>query len=229
MTSSAGTDSSDSPARASNEIALSARSAKGTRLNKRGLETRQALLRKALECLTHGGPEAVSASLIAREAGVTWGTVQHQFGDVDGLWAGVLEYVLDDTSTMKPRLPTSGVLAERVEAIIDLLWDAMDRPTSRAIHHLRLALPRQREDLEAGYPLTAAAIAKFDAAWTEIVEHAFDGFDLDQIRLARVRSLLPGAMRGLHNEQYLSTYTDPAEARLGLAEAITSYLQKGAT
>ena len=27
------------------------------------------------------------------------------------------------------------------------------------------------------YPLTAAAIAKFDAAWTELVVHAFDGFD----------------------------------------------------
>jgi hypothetical protein len=33
-------------------------------------------------------------------------------------------------------------------------------------------------------------------------------------------------MRGLHSEQYLSTYTDPAEARLGLSEAITSYLMR---
>lgn len=204
-------------------------SAKGTRLNKRGLETRQALLRTALECLAQGGPESVSASLIAREAGVTWGTVQHQFGEVDGLWAAVLEHVLDDTSTMKPRLPSSPVLADRVQAIVDLLWTAMDLPTSRAIHNLRLALPRQREELEAGYPLTAAAIAKFDTAWTLIVEHAFDGFDLDPVRLTRVRSLLPGAMRGLHTEQYLSTYTDPAEARLGLSEAITSYLEKGTT
>lgn len=199
-------------------------SAKGTRLNKRGLETREVLLRTALECLAQGGPESVSASLIAREAGVTWGTVQHQFGDVDGLWAAVLEHVLTDTATMRPRLPSSPVLADRVAAIVELLWSAMDLPTSRAIHHLRLALPRQREDLEAAYPLTAAAIARFDGAWTQLVEHAFDGFDLDPVRLGRVRSLLPGAMRGLHSEQFLSSYTDPAEARLGLAEAITSYL-----
>jgi AcrR family transcriptional regulator len=205
-------------------VSETALSAKGTRLNKRGLETRQALLRTALDCLAEGGPESVSASLIAREAGVTWGTVQHQFGEVDGLWAAVLEHVLTNTSTMKPRLPTSPVLADRVEAIVDLLWSAMDLPASRAIHNLRLALPRQRDELESGYPLTAAAIAHFDAAWTEIVEHAFDGFDLDPTRLARVRSLLPGAMRGLHSEQYLSTYTDLGEARLGLSEAITSYL-----
>ncbi len=202
-------------------------SAKGTRLNKRGLETRQVLLRTALECLADGGPESVSASLIARKAGVTWGTVQHQFGDVDGLWAAVLEHVLTDTATMMPRLPDSSVLADRVGGIVELLWSAMDLPTSRAIHNLRLALPRHRDELESEYPATAAAIAHFDAAWTNLVAHAFDGFDLDPVRLSRVRSLLPGAMRGLHSEQFLSSYTDPAEARLGLAEALTSYLEKG--
>jgi AcrR family transcriptional regulator len=210
-------------------LSETALSAKGTRLNKRGLETRQALLHTALDCLADGGPESVSASLIAREAGVTWGTVQHQFGDVDGLWAAVLEHVLLDTPTMKVRPPTSPVLADRVAAIIDLLWTAMDLPTSRAIHNLRLALPRHRDELEASYPQTAEAIAHFDTAWTLIVEHAFDGFDLDPVRLNRVRSLLPGAMRGLHSEQFLSSYTDPTEARLGLSEALTSYLEKGTT
>ena len=201
-------------------------SAKGTRLNKRGLETRQALLRVALRCLADGGPESVSASLVAREAGVTWGTVQHQFGDVDGLWAAVLEYVLSDRITLQPDLPAAR-LSDRVEAIIDLLWTAMDLPASRAIHNLRIALPRQRDELESAYPRTAAAIAHWDRAWTALIEHAFDGYDLDPTRIARVRSLLPGAMRGLHSEQYLSTYTDSAEARLGLREAIISYLQRG--
>jgi AcrR family transcriptional regulator len=199
-------------------------SAKGTRLNKRGLETRQHLLRTALRCLADGGPESVSASWIAREAGVTWGTVQHQFGDVDGLWAAVLEHVLADSAAMTPRMPDSPDLAARVDAVLDLLWTAMDLPASRAIHHLRIALPRQREELEAAYPHTAAAIAHWDDAWTATVKHAFDGLEVDATRLARVRSLLPGAMRGLHSEQYLSSYTDPAEARAGLGGAITAYL-----
>jgi AcrR family transcriptional regulator len=199
-------------------------SAKGTRLNKRGLETREHLLRAALRSLADGGPDAVSASSVAREAGATWGTVQHQFGDVDGLWAAVLEYVLADRGALTPRMPDSPDLAARVDAILDLLWSAMDRPAPRAIHHLRLALPRQREELESAYPRTAAAIAHWDEAWTETVERAFDGLDVDPVRLARVRSLLPGAMRGLHSEQFLSTYTDSDEARAGLAGAITAYL-----
>jgi AcrR family transcriptional regulator len=211
---------SDDPV-TNDEVTLSA---KGTRLNKRGLETRDHLLRAALRVLAEGGPDAVSASSVAREAGATWGTVQHQFGDVDGLWAAVLEYVLADRDALTPRLPDSPDLAARVDAILDLLWTAMDRPASRAIHHLRLALPRSREELESAYPRTAAAIAHWDEAWTATVEHAFDGLTVDPVRLAQVRSLLPGAMRGLHSEQFLSTYTDSAEARAGLAGAITAYL-----
>jgi AcrR family transcriptional regulator len=199
-------------------------SAKGTRLNRRGRQTRETLLRAALRVLAEGGPEEASASSVAREADVTWGTVQHQFGDVDGLWAAVLEHVLAGTEARTPKFPDSPEVATRVDAVLDLLWTAMDLPASRAIHHLRLALPQGRDELEAAYPRTAAAIAHWDEAWTATVAHAFDGLEVDPVRLTRVRSLLPGAMRGLHSEQHLSSYTDPAEARAGLAGAITAYL-----
>ena len=132
--------------------------------------------------------------------------------------------MLADRDALTPRMPDSPDLGARVDAILDLLWTAMDRPASRAIHHLRLALPQDREELESSYPRTAAAVAHWDEAWTETVERAFDGLDVDPVRLSRVRSLLPGAMRGLHSEQFLSTYTDSGEARAGLAGAITAYL-----
>ena len=140
-----------------------------------------------------------------REAGATWGTVQHQFGDVDGLWAAVLEYVLSDRSAMTPGSrtpPTSAPGRRDPRPAVDGDGPARRR---RAIHHLRLALPQGREELEAAYPRTAAAIAHWDEAWTATVAHAFDGLDVDPVRLSRVRSLLPGAMRGLHSEQHLST------------------------
>ena len=199
-------------------------SAKGTRLNRRGLQTRENVLRAALRSLADGGPEAASASAVAHAAGATWGTVQHQLGDVDGLWAAVLEHVLRGTRTRPPSFPDSPDVGVRVDAVLDLLWDAMDQPASRAIHHLRLALPQGRAELEAAYPRTAEAGAHWDQGWTATIGRAFDGLAVDPDRLSRVRSLLPGAMRGLHSEQHLSTYTDPEEARAGLAGAITAYL-----
>lgn len=198
-------------------------SAKGTRLNRRGRETRDHVLKVALRCLASGDPDAVSANLIAREAGVTWGTVQHQFGDVDGLWAAVLEYVAEHRGAAA-RLPDSGDLATRVRAVLDLMWQSLDLPGQLALYHLRLSLPRRREDLEEQFPQTARAIAHWDAAWTAMCEQAFAGLDVDPDKLAKVRHLLPGAIRGLHNERHLSSYTDADAGREGLAEALTAYL-----
>ena len=44
----------------------------GTKLNKRGLETRARLLDVAIRCLADSGGEPVSANRIAKDAGVTW-------------------------------------------------------------------------------------------------------------------------------------------------------------
>ncbi|KAA9156549.1 TetR/AcrR family transcriptional regulator [Amycolatopsis acidicola] len=198
-------------------------SAKGTRLNRRGLETRRNLLKVAIRCLAEGGPEAASANLIAQRAGVTWGTVQHQFGDVDGLWAAVFGYISEHGG---PLIPTPGppTLAELVPAIVENLWSALDAPGSRAIESLRHALPRHREELESEFPLTAAALAAWDVNWTHACKTAFENLDVDDAKLQRIRALLPGAMRGLHGERHLSTYTDLDEARRGLSEAIIAYL-----
>ena len=199
-------------------------SAKGTRLNRRGLETRDSVLRAAVRCLAEGGPESVSANRIAREAGVTWGTVQHQFGDVDGLWAAVLVAVSERSTTLLPALVETDDLGDRVAQVVQLIWDALESPAVRAVHSLRRSLPRERAALEAEFPRTATALAAWDASWDRDVRAAFVGFDVDRTRIRRVRTLLPGAVRGLHDEQYLSSYADILDARRGLAEAITGYL-----
>ncbi|HEX6874293.1 MAG TPA: TetR/AcrR family transcriptional regulator [Nocardioidaceae bacterium] len=198
-------------------------SAKGTRLNRRGLETRDTVLEVAVRCLAEGGPESVSANLVARRAGVTWGTVQHQFGDVDGLWAAVLEHVSRRGASLMP-VSEHGGLRDRVHEIVSLMWNAYEKPAVKAIVNLRVALPRERAVLESEFPRTAAALVDWDAKWEAAVRQAFSGFDMDPVKLQRVRSMLPGAVRGLYSEQYLSSYADMEDAREGLADAITAYL-----
>jgi AcrR family transcriptional regulator len=199
-------------------------SAKGTKLNRRGLETRSTLLKVAVRCLAEGGPDAVSANLVAREAGVTWGTVQHQFGDSDGLWSAVLESISERGTTLIPVPPDVRTLGERVALIIETIWNALEKPTLRAMFNLRSALPRERADLEAEYPRTAAALLDWDRRWEAACRDAFEGIDVDPVKLRRVRGLLPGTVRGLHDEQSLSSFADIGDARRGLAEALTAYL-----
>lgn len=199
-------------------------SAKGTKLNRRGLETRQRLLKVAIRCLAEGGPESASANLVARQARVTWGTVQHQFGDVDGLWAAVLEHISERGGPMIPVSSGLGTVAERVHSIIEQLWQALESPGSRAIHNLQQALPRDRDELEKEFPHTAAALGAWNASWNTACAQAFTGIGVETIKLERVGALLPGAMRGLHSERHMSTYVDLDEARRGLSAAITAYL-----
>ena len=207
---------------------MSSVSAKGHKLNRRGRETRQHVLETAVRCLAAGGPEPVSANLIAREAGMTWGTVQHQFGDKDGLWAAVLDGIsaaIDERGGALLPIPADVTgLSERVTVIIDTIWNALERPAMQAMFNLRSALPRARPDLEAEYPRTAAALVRWDTDWAQACRDAFADFDVDPVKLDRVRSLLPGAVRGLNQEQHLSSFTDFDQARRGLAEAITAYL-----
>jgi AcrR family transcriptional regulator len=198
-------------------------SAKGTRLNRRGLETRRHVLDVAVRCLATGGPESVSANLVAKEAGATWGVVQHQFGDADGLWAAVLEHIAAQFEPMTPA-PTDPDLGQRVRAVIDVLWEAVDLPGSHAIRNLRLALPREVAAAEVAFPRTAAAFASWEGQWRAGCERAFEGLQVSQQKLRRVVALLPGAMMGLRDEQHLVTYVDVDDARRGLTEAVIAYL-----
>lgn len=200
-----------------------AMSAKGTRLNRRGRETRTHLLDVAVRCLAEGGPEAASANAVAKQAGATWGVVQHQFGDADGLWAAVLEHIAEQFEPMAPTEPGQDV-ASQVASIVARLWAAVDLPQSHAIRNLRLALPREIGDLEQSHPNTAVALGHWQQQWTAMCERAFAGLPVDEARLRRVVALLPGAILGLRDEQHLVGYVDIHEARQGLSEAVTAYL-----
>lgn len=201
-------------------------SAKGTRLNRRGMQTRLHMIDVAIRCLASPREgEQISANLVAREAGVTWGTVQHQFGDADGLWAAVLEHILDEWQPVHEPVELSGSLAERVETIVTRFWRSLGAPQARAVGNLRQLLPGKRAELEASFPRSAAAIAAWDRAWTDAYEGALADLAVDEVKLRRVRIFLPGALRGMRSESELTTYSDLDEGRRGMVDAVVAYLR----
>jgi AcrR family transcriptional regulator len=174
-------------------------SAKGTRLNRRGLETRAHILDVAIGLLAAGGHEVVSANLIARAAGVTWGTIQHQFGDTDGVWAAVLDHAAERADAgLRAVTATDLSIEQRVRSIVDAMWDAHDEPT---------------------------VLRRWEAAWNGSWEDLFRGLVRSPVKLRRVRSLLPGAVRGLRADSRLTTFEDVDEGRRGLVDAVTLYLR----
>ena len=195
------------------------------RRNRRGDATRARMLAAALECLSSGDPDAVSANHVAKQAGATWGAVKYQFGDVDGLWAAVLDH-LEERRGGPLSFPGAADTAveARVGQIITTLWRGLDSPDARAIDTLRMALPRERAELEHKLPRTAEALASWQVSWVATCQAAFADLDLDPERVREVAALLPGAMRGLNSEAHLSTYSDLDLARRGLTRSIAAYL-----
>ena len=179
-----------------------------------------------MSCLATGSPEAVSANRIAKEAGVTWGTIQHQFGDADGLWAAVLELVADALTSHRVAgsVRQQRTIARQVSAIVEWLWHALDAPEARAVQTIRMRLSRDHEILTRMWPLTAAAIEDVDKAWTTMISAMLEGLVGSKTKLHRVEQLLPAAMHGIQMQGDISTLTEVGEARRGLADAITAYL-----
>ena len=93
------------------------------RSNRRGLATREALLAAAIDALATGDRAAVSANRIAKKIGVTWGTVQYQFGDADGLWSAVLHHTAERRANLFAATDTGLSLRVRVADIVDTLYD----------------------------------------------------------------------------------------------------------
>ncbi|MFC4604283.1 TetR/AcrR family transcriptional regulator [Rhodococcus kronopolitis] len=201
-------------------------SAAGTRLNKRGLETRARLLEVAIACLADSGSEPVSANRVAKEAGVTWGTVQHQFGDLDGLWVAVVTeiHARSWVELPGPWPARDGSLRERVEGAIDSVWTYLDTTEGRALTALRSWLPPRPSDLAAEYPRTAAALAAREHDWIHGFDYLMDGLDLDPAKLHQVRCLLPAAVRGLGSERQLGFTSELDVARRALAEVLVAFL-----
>jgi AcrR family transcriptional regulator len=201
-------------------------SAAGTRLNKRGLQTRARLLDVAIRCLADSAGELVSANRIAKDADVTWGTVQHQFGDLDGLWVAVITEIHSRSwNSSLDTLPTrAATLRERVDTVIDSVWSYLDTTEGRALTALRTSLPARRSDIAAEYPRTAAAFAARELDWIQGFDYLMDGLDLDPDKLYRVRCLLPAAIRGLSNEREIGFTSDLDIARATLADAVVALL-----
>lgn len=195
------------------------------RTNRRGQATRDAMMEAALRALATGDTAAASANRIAKDAGVTWGAVKYQFGDIDGLWAAVLRRTAERRGQLPSHTNPAAPLADRVSAIIDLLFDGLTAPDSRAIETLRAALPRDGDELERLYPQTSAELRSWGRSWIEACQTAFADVDVDPGRVNEVAAFIPGAMRGLASERQLGSYNDLDVARRGLARAIVTYLQ----
>jgi len=138
----------------------------------RTAETRERVIAAVVQSIAELGYQRTTSAQIARRAGVTWGAVQHHFGDKDGILIAALEASfqrfaeqLADVPAPEESLPT------RVSRFVDRSWQHFGSAHYRSTFEILLNLP---PDLEPSWQSVMLD------GWTRIWSQYFPGSRLSQ-------------------------------------------------
>ena len=128
----------------------------------RTAETRRRVLEAVVECIGELGFQRTTGTEIARRAGITWGAVQHHFGDKNGILAAVLEESFRRFAATLGRPDEGASLEARVSAFIQRAWQHFGGPHYRTTFEILLNLPPEMESSWA-----PGVLGTWQAIWRE--------------------------------------------------------------
>jgi AcrR family transcriptional regulator len=137
--------------------------------SERRAETRGRILAAVLESIEEMGLTRTTAAEIARRAGVTWGAVQHHYGDKRGILVAVLQESTNRFIDQLARVEVEGrSLEERVDAFVRCAWEHF----SSAHYHctVEILLHLAGEDPVPDLPRSLAELQgpSWAASWSRI-------------------------------------------------------------
>ncbi len=171
----------------------------GTRRKRRsdGEVTRARVLKAAVESILEKGYYQTSSNEIARRAGVTWGTLQHQFGTREAL---LLEVATERWASLQERVATANVegdtLEERLHAVLVVLASHYGEPDQLAHLQILLDLSHSPDTSEATRQAIAAHGAGLVQAWRPLFVQALGEAAADPQLVRYAFSTLRGYLTG---------------------------------
>lgn len=176
----------------------------------RSADTRRRAIDAVVECITEMGYPGATASEISRRSGLTWGAVQHHFGDKDGILAAVLEESFSRFTETLDEVPTGGPLGERVAGFVRCAWRHFGSPHYRTTFAILANLPPDP---------TAPWRERLLAAWTDVWKRSFPESRLPPGRTRSLMLYAIAVLTGLAGLQALNRASlGPIEAELGWLE-----------
>jgi AcrR family transcriptional regulator len=117
------------------------------RSQRRGQETREKVIQAAAACVAEEGFASANTNRIVERAGVTWGVLQHHFGDKSGLLDAVLERGMNELEAGFDALVIEGDdVNERVVQVVDAGWKIFTGPLSLASNEIEVNTRAPRAD-----------------------------------------------------------------------------------
>ncbi|VEG51199.1 transcriptional regulator [Mycolicibacterium aurum] len=113
----------------------------------RGDRTRELLIDETVRCIREEGFSAASARHIIERAGVSWGVIQHHFGDRDGLLTAVIEDALDRLVESLETL-SDPAQAMSTDELVRATWEAFANPKAMAGLEILIATKQLRVGID---------------------------------------------------------------------------------
>ncbi|MEM7409991.1 MAG: TetR/AcrR family transcriptional regulator [Myxococcota bacterium] len=107
----------------------------------RTAETRGRVLAAVVACIAELGFQRTTGGEIARRAGVSWGAIQHHFGDKNGVLAAALEASFARFAEALGEPDATGSVSERVDTFVDRAWHHFRSDHYRTTFEILLNLP----------------------------------------------------------------------------------------
>jgi AcrR family transcriptional regulator len=148
-----------------------------------------------VESIAEVGYPKTTAAEITRRAGVSWGAVQHHFGDKDGILVAVLEESFERFAALLEDAPAADAgLAARVALFVDRSWEHFSSPHYRSTFEILLNLP---PDLEITWQREVLD------AWNRIWSRYFPGSRLSRRHTLELMHYAVSVLSGLAATQML--------------------------
>ncbi|MGH0030378.1 MAG: TetR/AcrR family transcriptional regulator [Myxococcota bacterium] len=176
----------------------------------RTAETRRRVLDAVVECIAELGFQRTTGTEIARRAGISWGAVQHHFGDKNGILAAVLEESFHRLAATLGRPDADAPLEARVSTFIERAWQHFGGPHYRTTFEILLNLPPEMESSWAPGVL---------GTWQEIWRQYFPESPLDERETADLMRYAVSVLSGLATTNILEGRRGRAGRALARLEA----------
>ena len=165
----------------SKRLALPARPRPRRSHAERSAATRARIVDAVVEVIATDGFAGLTAQAVAQRSGVTWGAVQHHFGDKDQLLRAVLEDSFERFAERLDRVTVAGTtLSARTALFVDLAWEHFRSRHYRATFEILLNHLGREQHAGAGDWRLEMSRA-WDRVWSRIFADA---------RMPRRRSLM---------------------------------------
>ncbi len=162
---------------------------------RRGSETRSKVIKAGIRCIIDHGFHNASTNTIARQANVTWGTLQHQFGDKASLLEAILEFCFEQhMEQMAASTGQQQTLKERISSLVDTVWRSQQTEHNRVIAEILQGIQRDSELKQRFNP----SLQKLRDAYNQQWQDFFADVAIDVEQMEAIKQLTYSALRGLY-------------------------------